>query len=191
MRTLLLALATLLLLPAFAQQKDDKPENLVVNGGFDQGADPGGFKTLKKGDKLPGWTITKGSVDEIGSYFKCAHGRCLDMNGSELGAIRQTLATEAGKKYEVSFLLSANPQCGGPKKTLRVSAAGDSKSFVVLVKPNLPWAKHAWEFTAKKDKTPLSFDSVGENSACGPLLDSVTVTLLPDEPATTPQAQPK
>jgi choice-of-anchor C domain-containing protein len=189
--SLLLALATILLFPAFAQQKDAKPENLVVNGGFDQGADPGGFKTFKKGDKFPGWTITKGSVDQIGSYFKCAHGRCLDMNGSELGAIRQTLATEAGKKYQVSFLLSINPQCGGPKKALRVSAAGDSKSFVVMAKPNIPWTKHTWEFTAKEDKTPLSFESAGENSACGPLLDSVTVTLLPDEPATAPQAQPK
>jgi choice-of-anchor C domain-containing protein len=189
--SLLLALATLLLISAFAQQKNAKPENLVVNGGFDQGADPGSFKTFKKGDKFPGWTITKGSVDEIGSYFKCAHGRCLDMSGNELGAIRQTIATEAGKKYEVSFMLSANPQCGGPKKTLRVSAAGDSKSFVVMAKPNIPWAKHTWEFTAKEDKTPLSFESVGEISSCGPLLDSVTVTLVLDEAATTPQAQPK
>ncbi|MDP9264246.1 MAG: choice-of-anchor C family protein [Acidobacteriota bacterium] len=191
MRTLLFVLASLLLISAFAQQKDAKPENLVANGGFDQGADPGGFKTFKKGDKFPGWTITKGSIDQIGSYFKCAHGRCLDMNGNELGAIRQTLATEAGKKYEVSFLLSVNPQCGGPKKALRVSAAGDAKSFVVMAKANTPWAKRTWEFTAKEDKTPLSFESIGESSACGPLLDSVTVTLAPDEPATTPQAPPK
>lgn len=189
--SLLLAFATLLLVSAFAQQKNTQPENLAVNGGFDQGADPGGFKTFKKGDKFPGWTITKGSVDQVGSYFKCAHGRCLDMNGNELGAIRQTIATEAGKKYEVGFMLSANPQCGGPKKALRVAAAGDSKSFVVMAKPNVPWAKRTWAFTAKEDKTPLSFESAGENSACGPLLDSVTVTPVPDEAATTPQAQPK
>lgn len=186
-----LALATFLVLSAFAQQKDAKPENLVVNGGFDQGANPGSYKTFKKGIKFPGWTITKGSVDQIGSYFKCAHGRCMDMNGNELGAIRQTLTTEVGKKYEVSFMLSANAQCGGHKKTLRVSAAGDLKSFVVMAKPNTPWTKRTWDFTAEEEKTPLSFESVGENSACGPLLDSVTVTLAPDQPATIPQAQSK
>jgi choice-of-anchor C domain-containing protein len=180
-----LALATLLFLSALAQPKDATPENLVANGGFDQGADPGPFKTFKKGDKFPGWTITKGSVDQVGSYFKCAHSRCMDMNGNELGAIRQTLATEAGKSYRLTFQLSANAQCGGHQKTLRVSAAGDSKSFVVTAKPGTPWTRHTWDFTAKEDKTALSFESTGESSACGPLLDSVTVTPAPDQPATT------
>jgi choice-of-anchor C domain-containing protein len=182
MRTMLaFALAAALLSFAAAQ---DKPENLAVNGSFDQGADPGAYKTYKKGDKFPGWTITKGSIDHIGTYFKCAHKSCLDMNGNELGAIHQTIATEPGKKYDVTFMLSANPQCGGPKKTLRVSAAGASKSYGVTASGKMPWAKRAWQFTATEDKTSLTFESVGENSACGPLLDSVSVTLAPEPPAT-------
>ena len=186
MRTLpALALAGLLFATAAAQAP--KPQNLAVNGGFDQGADPGGYKTFKKGDKFPGWTITKGSIDQIGSYFKCAHKWCVDMDGNEPGGIRQSIATEAGKKYEVAFLLSANPQCGEPKKTLRVAAVGDSKLFAVTPKNPMAWARQTWQFTAQEDKTALSFDSLDKSGACGPLLDSVVVTLVPEPP---PDAAP-
>lgn len=193
-----LALAGLLLLSAFAQQKDAKPANLVANGGFDQGADPGSYKTFAKGDKFPGWTITKGSIDEIGSYYKCAHKWCLDMNGNEPGAIRQTIATEPGKKYELSFMLSANPQCGKPKKALEVGMSWDDPDnpdriagglFPVTATGDIKWAKHTMPFTAGAGKTHLTFQSKGESSACGPLLDSVSVTLVPDAPA--PAAKPQ
>jgi len=116
---------------ALAQSKPaSKPENLVVNGGFEQGADPGAFKNYspQTKDKLAGWTVTKGSIDVIGTYFKCAHGRCLDMNGSNNGTIRQTIATEAGKKYRLSFELSANSQCGDPKKVQRGVEKTSSKA---------------------------------------------------------------
>ena len=182
-RSLPLAPVALLLGSAIAQVKDAKPANLVVNGGFDQGADPGGYKTFKQGDKFPGWTITKGSIDEIGTYFKCAHDRCLDMSGNNNGGIRQTIATEAGKNYRLTFELSANPQCGDPKKTLRVTAGKDSKTFVVTAKPTIPWTRRTWDFAADSDKTVLAFEATGKDSSCGPLLDSVSVTVVPDEPA--------
>ena len=175
----LLALIALLALAAGAQKSD----NLVTNGGFEQGPDPGSYKTFAKGDKFPGWSITKGSVDEIGSYFKCAHGHCLDMHGNNVGAIRQTLATEAGKQYKLTFSLSANPQCGDPKKVLRVTAGKASKTYVVGAKPTIVWARRTWEFTAEGDQTPLTFEAVGKDSACGPLLDNVAVTLVPEQPA--------
>src|SRR5258706_4651710 len=129
-------------------QDAGKPANLVVSGGFDQGPEPGGFKTYTTKDKLPGWTVAKGSVDVIGTYFKCPHGRCLDLNGNNNGAIRQSLATEPGKKYKLSFALSANPQCGEPKKVLRVSAGKQSQQFTITYNPAIPWTKRSWEFTA-------------------------------------------
>lgn len=180
-RTTLFALVALLAITVAAQQK---PENLVTNGGFEQGPDPGAYKTFNKGDKFPGWTITKGSIDEIGSYFKCAHGRCLDMHGNNVGAIRQTLATEAGKKYKLAFALAGNPQCGEPKKILRACAGKECKTFTVVAK-SVTWARRSFEFTAEGDKTPLTFEATGKDSACGPLLDDVSVTLVPDEPAST------
>jgi choice-of-anchor C domain-containing protein len=188
MRNLLVLLfaGALLLLPAFAQHSDTaKPENLASNGGFEQGPDPGGFKVYKKGERVSGWTVASGEVDHIGSYFKCARGRCLDMNGYNVGAVRQAIATEPGRKYKVSFSLSANPQCGTPKKTLRVSAAGQAQQFSVTAKPTLAWARRSWEFTAKEDKTSLQFQSVNQPSACGPLLDEIAVTLVPEEPPAT------
>src|SRR5438128_12553791 len=105
MRAPLVAAIALLATLTFAQDAA-KPANLVTNGGFDQGPDPGGFKTYTTKDKLPGWAVTKGSVDVIGTLFKCEHGRCVDMQGNENGAIRQTIATEAGKQDRPSFALS-------------------------------------------------------------------------------------
>ena len=177
-RTRPLVLVVLFALAVAAQQK---PANLAANGGFEQGADPGGFKTYKSGDKFPGWTISKGSIDHIGTYFKCAHGRCVDMNGNEPGAIRQSLATETGKKYKVAFAFAGNPQCGEPKKSLRACAGKECKTFSLVAK-SITWSRRSFEFIAEGDKTMLSFESTGHNDACGPLLDDVSVTLVPDEP---------
>jgi choice-of-anchor C domain-containing protein len=183
MRAPIVAAIALLATLAFAQDAP-KPANLVVNSGFEQGPDPGGYKSYTSKDKLPGWTIAQGSVDVIGNYFKCAHGRCIDMQGNNNGVIRQTIATEAGKKYRVSFALSANPQCGDAKKVLRVSAGKESKQFVVMSKPTIPWTRRTWEFTADADKTPLTFASTGKEGSCGPMLDDVSVVLIAEsEPA--------
>lgn len=61
------------LIPLFlyAQQPSD---NLLVNGSFEEGTAVGLFKILKEGDVIPGWKVTKATVDLTGNYFNCVEG---------------------------------------------------------------------------------------------------------------------
>ena len=56
-----------------------------------------GSPSVRRADRPPGWTVTRGSVDYIGPYWQHADGRrSIDLNGNEPGAIAQTLRTRPG-----------------------------------------------------------------------------------------------
>jgi hypothetical protein len=93
---------------------------LVTNGGFEDGPEPDpagpGFTTMVAvTTAIPGWTVTRGSVDYIGAYWQHADGRrSVDLNGNEPGAIAQTRRTRPGRTYRVTFRLAGNCFGGGP-----------------------------------------------------------------------------
>jgi choice-of-anchor C domain-containing protein len=162
---------------------------LLTNGSFEDGPEPDamgpGFTPMEAGSSLiPGWTVTKGSVDYIGPYWQHADGRrSIDLNGNEPGAIAQTFRTKPGKKYRVTFSMAGN-NCGGggePQiKRMVVSAAGRREEFVFDTTghnyEDMGWVTHTWEFTATAAETTLEFVSTTELPvACGPALDKVSV----------------
>jgi choice-of-anchor C domain-containing protein len=164
---------------------------LLTNGSFEEGPEPDplgpGFTPMEAGSSLiPGWTVTRGSVDYIGPYWQHADGkRSIDLNGNEPGAIAQTFRTKPGKKYRVTFSMSGN-FCGGGEpqvKRMVVSAAGSKDEFVFDTTgrnyEDMGWATHSWEFTATAVETTLEFVSTTELPvACGPALDKVSVKEL-------------
>ena len=157
------------------------PENLIKNGSFEEGKDPGQFSTEGVGSKnIAHWNITMGTVDYIGGYFPCHSGkRCIDMDGTPgPGKIQQTFKTTPGTKYLVTFALDANRQGPPDVKRLKVSAAGQSKAFSFDGNKYKKWKLFTWEFTAKLDRTTLAFTSLSvKGNDYGALLDDVSVTL--------------
>lgn len=160
---------------------------LVTNGSFEDGPEPDptgpGFTPVEAGAAtIPGWAVTRGSVDYIGPYWQHADGRrSVDLNGNEPGAIAQTLRTRPGAKYRVTFRLSGNG-CGGdnPAKVVAVSAAGGRAEFTIDMTGRtyeaMGWETRTWEFTATAAETPLEFASATDAPpACGPALDWVSV----------------
>ena len=115
---------------AFLSGSQGARANLVFNGSFEIGADPGSFTTLNAVDNsIPGWTVTGGSVDYIGSYWQASNGvRSLDMDGyNAAGAIAsQTFATVAGLAYWVSFDLAGNTDGLPTTKKIEVKELGES-----------------------------------------------------------------
>src|SRR5690242_13851687 len=98
--------------------------NLVINGSFEDGPDPGVFTTLNSGSTaITGWTVTNGSIDYIGTYWQPADGaRSIDLDGNSPGTIaQQTLATLSGQTYLVSFALAGNPDGLPTIKTVDVT----------------------------------------------------------------------
>lgn len=156
--------------------------NLLKNGSFEEGPDPGPWAVFHKAGAttLPGWTISRGDIDVIGSGYQVAHGaRCLDLDGYVPGGIAQTIATVPGRRYRLTFDLAGNE----PRvKKMRVTAAGQSAVFEFdafgKTGQHLGWVGKTWEFTANKDSTTLEFQSLSASGGAGPLLDNVAVVAV-------------
>jgi uncharacterized protein (TIGR03437 family) len=155
--------------------------NLLTNGGFELPGNNGSYVTLSAGSSgLTGWSITSGDVDYVGTFWTPSEGRSsLDMDGFSAGTIAQTFSTIAGTTYTVAFDLAGNAAGGPAIKTIRSSAAGQSRDFTFDTtgrsNTNMGWTRQSWSFTANSSSTTLSFQSLTAGSA-GPALDNVVVT---------------
>src|SRR5262249_55411035 len=109
---------------------------------------------------------------------------CLDLHGSPgYGGVKQTFATEKGKRYRVTFALSAASGYG--LQRIAVEAAGERVTFESdggkNKKANCVWSTKTLDFTATGAKTTLEIYTLEtkRNPDAGPLLDNVAVVLLP------------
>ncbi|HXP86009.1 MAG TPA: choice-of-anchor C family protein [Bryobacteraceae bacterium] len=167
--------------------------NLLVNGSFEQGPNPGSYTNLAKGSTaITGWTVSLGNIDYIGSLWVAADGsRSLDLEGSSgtcnlsipncPGGIAQSFATVAGQGYVVTFALAGNVSNRPVMKTIRVSAAGQSQNFTFTITGHtaakMGWVTKTWTFTATGSTTTLEFDTADSPpTGWGPALDNVSVS---------------
>lgn len=163
----------------------------VVNGSFETGDDPGIFSTRIPGDTdIANWTVTAGSIDYIGTYWQAAEGsRSIDMNGTEAGAISQTIPTVIGATYDVTFYISGNPDGGPALKEMAVGATGAAAqnysydtSAEGNTKADMKWSPRTYSFLATGASTVLTFESLVAG-AYGPALDNITIVeTLPPPP---------
>ena len=181
--------------PSLRQQAADRlaaeakpPVNLIRNGSFENGEPVGAFVSIKAGTGLlDSWQVLKGSVDMLGSPWPAAHGKqSLDLHGAfGVGVIRQTFSTVPGKSYEVGFDMAGDPECGSNIRRLKVSAGEQTSEFSFdpsgKSRQDMGWTTNKWRFRARQDQTTLEFISLSiDNSLCGPLLDNISVTEVPE-----------
>ncbi|HUK31703.1 MAG TPA: choice-of-anchor C family protein [Candidatus Acidoferrum sp.] len=181
------------LIVSLAFQASQTPANLIVNGSFEQASvTPPSYQDLPPGSTaIKGWTAT-GHIDYVAGLWQASDGKhSLDLEGSAcntrsttdcLGGVKQTFATVAGQKYDVTFDLAGNPFGAPAVKTLKVSAAGAPQNFTFTVTghnaASMGWKTQHWTFTAAAATTTLEFDSadsVTNLSGWGPVLDNVIV----------------
>lgn len=164
--------------------------NLIQNGSFETGTNPGSYTTLPTGSTaINNWTVTSGDIDYIGSYWIASDGvRSIDLNALVPGAIAQTFNTTIGQNYLVTFDLAGHPGGGPIIKTMTVEAAGQSEDFSFNITgktfSNMEWTPQSWQFTANDNQTTLEFTSLTD-SPYGPALDNVAVV-----PTDTPVPEP-
>lgn len=179
--------------------------NLVTNGGFE---DPQVARAshLFSGNSVPGWTIeaasgssaTRGGID-LYHHFWTAHegAQSIDLAALEPGRIRQTLATEPGTTYELTFWLAGNPYYEAPhtqgKKVLKVfwdgaevSPTTGSFTFDTTGRSytDMGWTQvTVTGLTANRASTELVFEQAGiydadgssGDSRCGVALDDISI----------------
>ncbi|MFN3683408.1 MAG: choice-of-anchor C family protein [Fimbriimonadaceae bacterium] len=166
--------------------------NLITNGSFEIGTNPGGtFISLSAGDStsIPGWVVGGGGIDYIGGFWNAQDGlRSVDLSRTSAGSISQTIATSVGQQYLLEFWLAANPDLANtPATKVAIVSAGNVLNQTFNTPPrgtrsNMNWGYYSLVFTAQATSTTVIFQS-GENNAAGPALDNVSVSAVP-EPAT-------
>ena len=170
--------------------------NLVLNGSFELGIDPGVFINLPGGSTaIDNWIVTGDGIDYVGSGWQSSDGnRSLDLDGSvgspsPNGGVSQTFATTSGTRYVVQFDMAGNPGSGPTIKPMRVSAAGQQSDFFFDItgqtSTDMGWETNQWEFMASDSSTTLEFRSLTTppDTGWGPALDNVLVQAVP-EPST-------
>jgi len=163
--------------------------NLVANGGFENPTYRNQITTLT-GSELPGWTIDKGNIQVIlNTYWESAEGtQSIDLAGTTPGNIRQTINTEPGATYTMTFRMAGNPDGNGKGlgyelKELEVDWDGtpitptytfdstgksrESMGWILVTIPNLK---------ATKSTTEIAFITKAPSSAYGVALDDISVT---------------
>jgi choice-of-anchor C domain-containing protein len=168
--------------------KPERKANLLVNGGFEEGPAFKVYKPLDPGStEIKGWIVTRGQIDVVEEHdgtWKAADGtRSLDLHGSPgFGGVKQSFATQAGRKYRVTFQMSGNPGVPHEKVQLAVEAAGKAKEFELDMAgrsdKDLKWEQKSWEFTAKEATTVLELRTAmpaTSNGFGGPAIDDVRV----------------
>ncbi|WP_169314060.1 choice-of-anchor C family protein [Streptomyces piniterrae] len=189
--------------PSTSQDHTDAPsDSLSSTPSNDPGPAPdpplsdGAFESPSVGDSphipysngqfIGGWRV-ENSVNLTGSKaWQPENGtQSLDLNGdppgAANGAISQSLATEPGQRYKVSFYLAGNLTCGPAVKSLTVQVAAVSKNFSFDTTGHsasaMGWRQTTVGFTAAGDRTTLRLASTTDpNSACGPAIDNIKVT---------------
>ena len=160
--------------------------NLVMNGRLEMSPDPAaGTAVLAPGSTvLAPWEVSRGDVEEIGSfYWAAADGGCsLALNGTTAGGVSQSFATVPGGLYGVEFSLSGDAFSVPAVKHLRVTAAGASSDYAFDTTPcwhwNMAWERKSWTFNAVSANTTLEFQSLDLGTDTGPAIDSVVVSLV-------------
>jgi uncharacterized protein (TIGR03437 family) len=166
-------------------------QNLIVNGSFEQGPNPGAFRNIPQGSTvITGWTVSVGNIDYVGGLWTAEDGsRSIDLEGSGgtcvlytncPGGIAQSFPTVAGQQYTVTFYLAGNVFGDPVVKTILFSAAGQSQSYTFdttgFSAGNMGWAQIIWNFTASDTTTTLEFDSADDPpTGWGPVIDNVSV----------------
>jgi choice-of-anchor C domain-containing protein len=166
--------------------------NLIVNGSFEGDAGVGSYETLGIGNTaIDGWTVTIGSTDWIGNYWKASDGaKSIDLAGYYQNGVivGQSFATVSGQSYLVEFDMAGNPD-KDYDKALTAVVDGSQYFFTFDQKgqdhQNMGWETKSFVFTATSGLTQLSFrnDSQDACDAWGAALDNVRVNPVP-EPAT-------
>ncbi len=164
----------------------DGGTGILPDGDLSQAGDfLAGWFTWKKHYTLaPDWTVSKGSIDIIGSeYWKMAGLCSVDLDGYSPGGIESVpFRTKPGASYTLTFLLSGNGETGPTTKTIVVSLDRQSTEYMWNISggndaQHGDYSTESWGFKATKHFSLLKFTSKDPpGSASGPVIAGMAIT---------------
>ncbi len=175
---------------------ESAPGQILINGSFETGIDPGLGTGLSAVDtsSLEGWIVQNGTIDYVGSSrWETGDGsRCLDLTGVSPGTISQTIdGFLTGQEYRVSFLMAANPEGGPASRTLQASIGSFAQTFTFdgtgFSSSAMGWSQYSFGFIATAPEMTLAFASL-DAGTYGPVIDAVSLSSAPEPGSAAPLA---
>ena len=179
-----LRIAAVLTVAVAASAASAAGENLIANGGFEASGPIAAWRSLGAGSTaVSGWRVTAGTGALVGSFWRANSGaNSLEVGSPGAGTIAQTIGTQRGRRYRLTFALAGNPD-GPPRvKTLVVSAGAATHTFTFDItghsRSAMGWTNETLEFTALDAATTIRFARLDGGAAAwwGPVIDDVSVT---------------
>jgi hypothetical protein len=177
------ALGALLAAPTLATAAG----NLIDNGSFEATSQASGSWAVYA--TLPGWTTVAGSGIELrnnvaGTAYDGVN--FVELDAYSNSAMQQTLATQAGQLYDLSFAYSARPGVAD-SKTNGIAVAWNGVTLMTVTGKG--GAQHNWleigdlqVLGTGHDR--LTFSAIGISDSLGGSLDAVSLTAAVPEPGT-------
>jgi choice-of-anchor C domain-containing protein len=143
---------------------------------------PGTYVKRSAGDTFGRWTVTRGTIDQIGrGYWQAADSRqSIDLNGTSEGTVRTTFGTARAARYRISYFLAGNPAGGPAVKTGKVLVNGtvrqafsfDTTGRTVTA---MGWVRRSFVvLVATGGPATLDFASTSGPTAYGPVIDKTS-----------------
>lgn len=183
---------------------------LIVNGGFEEPylSDAGPTAILYLSGEVigAGWTVLgdPGSGIVLGRVgfsepqyqlvYNIHEGRnAIDLTGPSFGGpdfgVRQTVATQAGVEYQLSFFVGRATIVGGPRRPYlspsTVNLSIDGGALVAFTNSDVTegfvnWKPFTYTFVAAGDATTIAFYNGTDGNNGAILLDAVSMTAVPE-----------
>ncbi|KZN63659.1 DUF642 domain-containing protein [Pseudoalteromonas luteoviolacea] len=172
----LLKSSVLLITALTASQSALADNNLVSNGSFEQSGNITG--TWKLFNELPGWQRSGArfeiQTDRLGLIQPQEGSQYLELDSTSNYSAYQTLATEAGKRYVISFYYS--PRVANNAQTNQATVSWNGQVVANLNGTSRGWQHVTVTVTADSTQSTLAFSGSGTSDSYGALLDNVSVT---------------
>jgi hypothetical protein len=173
--------------PDCCESGTDCLPNLLINGGFELGpvqTDCTWVVHDTSSAFVPGWSVVAVSVDRERLSATCPIGTeswtsfagefTIDLDGGSAGgAVAQTVATQVGRSYRLSFQLTGN--CTTGDKPMSVEIGSSFWAFVHSCQATnpQPWSEKSVEFVATGPTTTVVLRSLMTDGRNGPVVDAV------------------
>ena len=159
--------------------------DIVFDGLFREGATIATNNTYGTGATIGGWTVANGNIESHGGWIGAGPlgGVPIELGTTAAGKISQTLTTEVGQSYQVTFALTGDFSSGNLTKYFETSFGVATTSLEIKQPEGWSNSNPLWEhrtitFSATSSSTILSFESL-ETAQFHPIITNVQVTKLP------------
>ncbi|TQF70037.1 DUF642 domain-containing protein [Pseudoalteromonas luteoviolacea] len=150
-------------------------DNLITNGSFEQDVVNSKWKLLTA---VTGWQ-SEGAKFEIQTSRLGIIGaqdgkQYIELDSTANHSVFQSVATKAGKTYEVSFYYS--PRVTGHQHTNKVDVKWNGATVLNLNATQRGWQSFTLSVEASSNSSEIRFTGAGTNDSLGGFIDNVVVT---------------